>query len=403
MTRSSRATRLGSEPRAGLRLPYVVAFLSHSSSIGGAELSLVNTLAYLDTAVVTPHVILPRRGPLEARLQAIGVPYSFATYQPWLATRNGLGPFAVRAGISVLGLAGLIRHIAQLKPALVWTNSLVTPQGSVVAALLHVPHVWQVREVIRLNPTMRSPLHGDWLLTFSARISARVVAVSEAARDQYPPRWRGRVKVIHNGIPDDFGAGWSSSTWSGTGEGPVLILVGVLSPVKRQTDAIVTLAILRERYPGIRLTLIGDGTARYRHELRDFARRQGVEHRVLFAGQIADPRIAMASGHIMLVPSVSESFGLTTVEALAIGMPIVAARAGATSEILARGGGVMVPPRRPDLMAAAVDDLLRSPKCMEELGRQGRVAARSFTISREAKAIQEEIVAIAEAADRHGG
>lgn len=383
--------------------PIRVVFVSHTASMYGAEMSLVQLLASFDRSIVSPHVILPGRGLLESHLREIGVPYSFATYQPWLAERNPLPVFAARGLISWLGLVGFVLSVMRLKPAVIVSNSLVIPQGAFAAALIGVPHIWHVRELLGPNPALRGPLPLTRILTLVANYADRVIAVSEAARTQFPESVRSRVVTIHNGIPSDFGA-----TFEGRGSavdrpsGPRLAVIGALSPTKRQVDAIETVAVLASRYPDMSLVLLGSGKPSYQRKLEGLARARGLEHRVSFYGYVNDPRQALADVDVVLVPSSCESFGLATVEALALGIPVVAADAGGSREILGRGGGVLVPPRRPDLMADAVEGLLRSRDLMEELGRQGRQVASGFSTHREAREIEREIEEVARNGRRRG-
>jgi glycosyltransferase involved in cell wall biosynthesis len=91
-----------------------------------------------------------------------------------------------------------------------------------------------------------------------------------------------------------------------------------------------------EAYPEARLIIAGDGPLR--EDLRAQARRLGVEERVSFAGFVPEDRLPdyyRAADLVVMPTRALEGFGLTTVEALACGTPVVGTPVGATPEILA--------------------------------------------------------------------
>jgi glycosyltransferase involved in cell wall biosynthesis len=97
-------------------------------------------------------------------------------------------------------------------------------------------------------------------------------------------------------------------------------------------------------------------------------------HTVTFIGQETHERVIQrcADASLLVNPSLSESFGMSLVEALATGTPIVATRAGGMPEIVqATGGGVLVQKNNPDELADAIIRLLDDPDARAELGRRG--------------------------------
>jgi glycosyltransferase involved in cell wall biosynthesis len=108
------------------------------------------------------------------------------------------------------------------------------------------------------------------------------------------------------------------------------------------------------RIPDERLRLAGDGPLRRALEAR--VARLGLGDRVTFLGMLAKTEVAteMQRARLVVVPSRFETSGVVAIEALATGTPVVASRAGALPELLAGGGGVLVPPGDPDALGAAL-------------------------------------------------
>jgi alpha-1,3-rhamnosyl/mannosyltransferase len=116
--------------------------------------------------------------------------------------------------------------------------------------------------------------------------------------------------------------------------------------------------------------------------IRDAIRRAGTEHLIRWTGFVADDDLRhLLSGAVALVlPSVSEGFGLPAVEAAACGTPVIATTASPLPQLLA-GGGLFVPPDDVNALTAAMSQMLGDEaerSTMGEIGRQ-RAAALTWT------------------------
>jgi N-acetyl-alpha-D-glucosaminyl L-malate synthase BshA len=114
----------------------------------------------------------------------------------------------------------------------------------------------------------------------------------------------------------------------------VLMHVSNFRPVKRVRDVVDVFARVRETVPSV-LVMVGDGPDRVDAEAA--ARRLGLEDEVHFLGKIDMVAPLLASADLFLLPSQSESFGLSALEALASGVPVVASRAGGLVEVIRDG------------------------------------------------------------------
>lgn len=148
---------------------------------------------------------------------------------------------------------------------------------------------------------------------------------------------------------------------------PLLLFVGRLQPWKGVETAIRALP----QIPQAVLLIAGDGEDRAR--LAAIANELGLNERVRFLGSV--PRLQLpalyASVDLLVATShASETFGIGPVEAQACGLPVVATRFGGFPEVVAAGQtGLLVPPRDPAALAAAVNELLADP------GRRAAMAA----------------------------
>jgi D-inositol-3-phosphate glycosyltransferase len=172
-----------------------------------------------------------------------------------------------------------------------------------------------------------------------------------------------------------------------------LLLVGRLVPRKGFGDALTALAEL----PDAELVIAGgpehgqlDADEGARQILAQ-ARALGLADRVELRGQVAraDLPALYRSADLVLVPPWYEPFGIVPLEAMGCGVPVVASAVGGLLDTVVDGTtGVLVPPRRPDLLAAAVRELLADPRRRARMGRAASRRARLYSWPRVAAATQ---------------
>ena len=237
-----------------------------------------------------------------------------------------------------------------------------------------------------------------------------LIVVSRSVLDRYEPFFRRgvldrrRVSVIHSAYsPDRFHPGLDGAKARAElgldPRAPVLGVVGRLVADKGQVDLLRAAAILAPRHPEARTLFVGTGKAE--PDLRALATSLGLDGRVSFLGFRDDvPRITAALT-VSVLPSVDcDASSAVLKEALACGVPVVATDVGGASEIVRDGEtGLVVPPRAPERLAAAIETLLSDPLRAAAMGRRGAsdVAAR-FTPDRLA---DETIAAYGAAIGRH--
>ena len=172
----------------------------------------------------------------------------------------------------------------------------------------------------------------------------------------------------------------------GAGDGPLLLFVGRIQPLKGADVAVRALAALERT--DARLLVVGgpsgpDGPAEMRR-VRELVATEGLGDRVRFVPPQPHedlPRYYRAAD-VCLVPSRSESFGLVALEAAACGTPVVAAAVGGLCTLVNdRETGFLVDSRDPELYAERVDFLLRRPDRAEAMGRAAAAGAQRYSWS----------------------
>ena len=220
----------------------------------------------------------------------------------------------------------------------------------------------------------------------AARLSGAVVGVSAACATDLEETLRlrrGAVRVVPNGVPVPRGERAPVRRELGLGDADTLLVaVGNLYPVKGHIVLLRALALLAERGRASGLTVAIAGRGREEAALRDFARQAGIEGRVRLLGYREDVGDILAAADIYAMPSLSEGLPLALLEAMAVGLPVIASRVGGIPEVVTDGeDALLVPPGDPAALAAAIERLAEDEALRAQLGNSARrKAERDYTL-----------------------
>jgi glycosyltransferase involved in cell wall biosynthesis len=323
------------------------------------------------------HVVLPERGPLVELLEATG---AVVHVQPVAAVdRRGFSSWAGRVGLAA-GVVSSARRLARLVRTLqvdvLHTNSALLAAAGLAARAAGVAHVWHVREWFQEFGALWAPYERYMRWTADA-----IVPVSEAVATQF--RDRRRVHVVHNGFDlaefrvDSQVASTGLRGRLGLGDAFVAGCVGRVKRVRKGQEVLVdALALLRTEGRDVRGLVVGtehrDNVGEM-DALRARVAQHELEDRVVLVGEMADPRPAYAAMDVLVLPSAQpEPFGGVVMEAMAMGVPVVATAIGGSVEQVDPGvTGLLVPPAD----ARALADALR--RLMDDAPLRARMGAAS--------------------------
>jgi glycosyltransferase involved in cell wall biosynthesis len=195
---------------------------------------------------------------------------------------------------------------------------------------------------------------------------------------------RERINVQHNSIrPEKMASAKEAQAIRakfGIAESePVVVAIGRLSSEKAHIDLLNAFRHLQSNNSELnaKLVIVGDGPERERLEAA--ARSLGITERVHFAGQISDVKPYYAAADLLALPSHSEGSPYVLLEAMAAGLAIVATAVGGVPEMVEdEVSALLVPPRDPQKMAAAIARILKD----EELARKLTASAAALIATR---------------------
>ncbi len=152
---------------------------------------------------------------------------------------------------------------------------------------------------------------------------------------------------------------------------PLVACVAHLAWHKGQEFLVGAVPRLRERVPGVKVAIVGEG--KHRARIEEEIARCGVADDVLLTGFRADAPAVIRACDVLAMPSVMEGLNTTLLDAQCLGVPVVASRVGGIPEAVADGeSGVLVPPEDPEALADALADLLLDSDRRQRLGARGR-------------------------------
>jgi glycosyltransferase involved in cell wall biosynthesis len=336
-----------------------VVVCTDSRGVGGAEISLANLVAALDLGV---------------RVAVLGV-------DDTVAARVAAG----RPGAHVV-VAAAARHpavLTRLRPDVVHAN-LAVPWASAtaLAAALALP---RARVVAVQQLPLRTVELPRWLRTRALlrRLDAHVAVGEASARrmEDFYALGRGSVVSVPNCVPDVP----LPARAPRPADAPLVVgSLGRLDAVKGYDLLLRALA----RLAGTRAVVVGEGAAR--PALEELARGLGVADRVHLPGWSERPSAALPEFDVFCLPSRSEGFPLSIVEAMLAGLPVVATRVGSVAELVADGEtGLLVESDDVDGLVAALARLRDDGELRARLGAAGRERAlASYTVEHMAAAYQ---------------
>ena len=253
-----------------------------------------------------------------------------------------------------VGMLALRRCLGRLRPDILHSHS---PRDYYMAAVATLgTRIRNVGTRHQLRPIACSTIKRPFLRRFAA-----MIAVSESVRDgMLTSGWPvHRLVTVANGITvpvlRESAVALRGELGLASDAGPVIGMVGRLCPTKGADVLLWAASLLRGRWPGLQVVLVGGdvGDGKHGRLLRARARELGLAAH--FVGYRDDAARLLPALDVLAVPSRAEPFGLVTVEALARGVPVVATSSGGSREIVRDGrDGLLVPPGDPEALAAAI-------------------------------------------------
>ncbi|MBL0351994.1 MAG: glycosyltransferase family 4 protein [Dechloromonas sp.] len=304
-----------------------------------------------------------------------------------------------------------------------WAGAVAGGLRRASVDVVHVMNYWGWSKRLRGNRLVLE-MQSEWLSQMNHDVVAEqlrgvhaVVAVSGHVERLFRaafPDYQGVVAVVHNGVDIDLFCPYPGA--KPRDDNQRILFVGRLSPEKGVHTLLQAFADVVERFPRVRLDLVGprtelprrfligisddplvralgrfyqpDGSSNYQQQLDALVREAGLERRVTFHGSLPHRDIVglYQMADIVVNPSLSETFGISIVEGMACGVPVVGTRVGGMLDTIDDGVGRAVAPEDPVALTGAICAILEDRGLAGAMGECGRKrAVTHFTWSARAE------------------
>src|SRR5574339_103916 len=198
---------------------------------------------------------------------------------------------------------------------------------------------------------------------------------------------KSHIEVIPNGV--DLRKFYEArpfprSQFGFTEQDILLVYAGRIAPEKNISFLLQSFAGIAQLIPNLYLLMVGGGKKQFEEEVQSLIAQLGIANRVHSTGMIAYEDIPsyLAMGDIFVTTSVSETFGMSTVEAMGAGLPIMGVHSTGTSDIVEDGKTGFLSPEDIAAFTAKLTYLCLHPSLRTEMGVAARESSQQYDIER---------------------
>ena len=357
----------------------IILSVNNSADIYGSSRCLLRMMELFAKDGHDVHVVVPCIGPLVGLLEDKGIKVHIhknlaIIERTQFASVVGRLSLLWRYPLSTLWL---IRLILQLKVDLVHTNSGVLPSPALAAKLTGRRHMWHIREFLSEFPSV-------WRVYqyYMCLLSTKVITISRTVQSQFAAGLQDRCSIVYDGLGEDAMAVDEAEVAkfrSGIGDSHLLIgVIGRIKWVRKGQEVLVKAAgLLRDRFPTARYVIVGSvapGNQDHLIRLRELVQELRLDDRVVFTGDVEDPKPLYAAFDVTVVPSVQpEPFGCVVMESMAVGTPVIGSRSGGIPEqIIDQKTGLLFTPGDEVDLARALERVMSDERLRLDMGRKSR-------------------------------
>jgi glycosyltransferase involved in cell wall biosynthesis len=223
-----------------------------------------------------------------------------------------------------------------------------------------------------------STCHGFFKRRISRRVfpcwGRRIIAISEAVKEHLIKDFGAReeiISLIHHGV-DVEKFKMDKKERLGSDNGPVIGIIARLSEEKGHTYLIEAMPEVINRFPKAQLLIVGEG--RMKQRLVDLSKALKLENNVRFLPSVIDMQEIFGITDIFVLPSLKEGLGLSLMEAMASGLPVIASDVGGIRSLVQHGhNGLLVKPADVRKLSSAIIELLKDPQRCGVFGNNARI------------------------------
>jgi glycosyltransferase involved in cell wall biosynthesis len=332
-----------------LPTPIELVLLLQDLEFGGTQRYAIHLLKNLDRNLFNPHLWVLRGG---TDMVPLAKEASAGNEVVWMSHDRWVGPKA---------LANLAFRLRSHRPHVLYTMTVV-------------PNIWgrlfgRMARVPVIVSTWRD-LYPQQYERLMWRFSTRIITNAQALKDAHTRRFKvdpNRVSVVLNGVDSDF----FTPEITQRAQEPTVLFVGRFARIKDPFTLLKAFLLTRERVPGAKLVLLGNG--RLKPKIENFVRLHKLDGCVSLANGSRDPRSYFRQAWVFVLSSKREASPNAILEAMASELPIIAPRVGGIPELVQEGeNGILFETGNAEALSEALIKLLVNDSQRLEMGRRSR-------------------------------
>lgn len=351
-----------------------ILLVSPVGEIGGGEKVLLSLGKHLSKWQINPILICMRPGPLTelARQQGLTV-YEFPRQHRYR-----------EIDVVLQAIQWLTQVIRETQADVIHANHASHIYTAIAARLTNTPEVWHLHDF---------PYKFDWIDKIINRLpSNHVIFTTDKVKSGYPRLQQYQHSVIPPACVDSNYLQSIAPQAQIRGKyclpnGPLFLTVARFQEHKGHSYLIQAIPEVLRLYPDAVFGMIGKPIdakqAQYQQTLELQVEELGIADRTKFLGFVPEQDLVSLyhSATALVHPALTEGFGLVLLEAMSLGIPVVAAAAAGPSELLTdRQTGLIVPTGDSRSLAEAIIHLLESPDLARTLQQEGKLLAESLSV-----------------------
>ncbi len=314
-----------------------ILFITHYSSLYGANRSLLLLLEGLKINNFNVMVFVPDDGPLIDELKKRNISYRKFKYWAWMGvhSRTFIFKAILRFLMNLAALPILLGYAIKFKPAIIYSNTSITPMGIYLSIIMNIPHIWHIREVGKLDYNLDYDFGRKYFYNF-IRKSKAIICISQFVKENlFKSDWQN-ITVINNAVYSDDNIELNNvKLEKRKDEVFTFLIMSIVHPSKGIHDAIEALGNIKKEINDVKLIICGgDEDKKYRKKLDDQVTLLRLNENVSFAGFVDKPNEMYKIADAVLVCSRNEAWGRVAAEAMIFEKPVIGYNSGGTKEII---------------------------------------------------------------------
>lgn len=387
-----------------------IGILDHSGEIGGAETSILTLLKNYNSDQFNLKMILSAKGRFFKLLREMGVEtFLIPLSSPLrnLKRKNLVSSFfLLLTHLFAFNVFLLRLRNVMIKGNfdLLMTNTIKAHiYGSLASLWLKTPLIWRFHDI--LNEEDFHPLYIKSIVFLGNRFPKQILAVSEETRTSLIRQGirSNKVKTLYNGVEIKNSQGQEeikSILVEKEKKGAIIGCFGRIVPQKGHRVLLSSVPRVLSSFPQTKFLIAGDTPETYqsyRTKLMEIIQEKGLKENVFLLEFCPNLHSLYRSIDILVLPSVTpEAFGLTLLEAMAFGKPVIASRIGGVRELIEEEiNGFLVEPNDDEGLADRIRYLIENPGVCKQMGEKAKeIVQKKFPLKKYIEGMEESFINI---------